>query len=311
HCARNEFKNLDRYTEALSQRYGEANSAEEYAQKAQMLNYELMRPMFEAFSVNRYKATGVIQWMLNSAWPEMYWQLYDYYLMPNGAFYATKKAGEPLQAMYNYADKSIYLVNDKLQDENEITVAVNILDINSKMIFTKEIKTDAKSNSSIKILTIPEFKNISSTYFLDLRISKGDKELTNNFYWLSTKEDILDYDFEFENWYYHTPSKQYADYSALNTMKKTEVKYSLTSNKGTNSTEYKIQLNNESPSIAFFMELQLVDSKTSELILPVIFSDNYVSLLPNEKRTISANVDSKYLVNKEVELRVKGINLKN
>jgi exo-1,4-beta-D-glucosaminidase len=311
HCARNEFKNLDRYTEALNNRYGKANSAEEYAQKAQMLNYELMRPMFEAFSVNRYKATGVIQWMLNSAWPEMYWQLYDYYLMPNGAFYATKKAGEPLQAMYNYADKSIYLVNDRLQDESNITVVINILDINSKVIFTKEIKTDAKSNSSKNILSFPEFKKISSTYFIDLRIIKDNRELANNFYWLSTKKDILDYDIEFESWYYHTPSKQYADYSALNTMKKTEINYSVSSTKETNLTQYKIELNNESSRVAFFIEMQLIDSKTSEVILPVIFSDNYVSLLPNEKITIMAKVDNKYLVNKDVKVRLKGINLKN
>ncbi len=310
HCARNEFKNLDRYTYALNQRYGKANSVEEYAQKAQMLNYELMRPMFEAFSVNRYKATGVIQWMLNSAWPEMYWQLYDYYLMPNGAFYATKKAGEPLQAIYNYGDKSIYLVNDKLQDENEVSIVVNVLDINSKVLFTKQIKTDAKANSSINILSIPEFKDISSTYFIDLRINKDNKELENNFYWLSTKKDVLDYDFKFENWYYHTPSKQYADYSALNSMKKTKVNYKISSVKESNSIIYKIELENESANLAFFMELQLIDARTSEVILPVIFSDNYISLLPDEKRIISAKVDNKYLLNKKVELRVKGINLK-
>ncbi len=54
--------------------------------------------------------TGVIQWMLNSAWPEMFWQLHDYYLRPNGAFYGTKKACAPLMPIYNYRNNRICVV---------------------------------------------------------------------------------------------------------------------------------------------------------------------------------------------------------
>ncbi|MCK5209598.1 MAG: glycoside hydrolase family 2, partial [Cyclobacteriaceae bacterium] len=109
HCGKNDFSTIDRFREAIIKRYGPADNVEEFCLKSQMLNYELMRPMFEAFQAYKGKATGIIQWMLNSAWPEMYWQLYDSYLMPNGAFYATKKACEPLHLLYNYGDNSIYL----------------------------------------------------------------------------------------------------------------------------------------------------------------------------------------------------------
>ncbi len=68
---------MNRYVEALDRRYGQSASVEEFLRKAQAASYEAMRPMFEAFAVNRPLTTGVIQWMLNSAWPEMYWQLYD------------------------------------------------------------------------------------------------------------------------------------------------------------------------------------------------------------------------------------------
>ena len=309
HCGRNEFNTLERYTLALNNRYGAAKSVEEYAIKAQLLNYELMRPMFEAFSVNRYDATGVVQWMLNSAWPEMYWQLYDSYLMPNGAFYATKKAGEPLHALYNYNDKCIYLVNDRLQNEENITITVSVYDINSKKLFSKEVLKDIAANSSMNILQIPEIKNLSKTYFLDIRITKAKKEVANNFYWLSTKADVLDYEFEFESWYYHTPSKQFADFTLLNTMPKAELKSSLAENKLSNYTEYTISLENTTNNIAFFIELQLIDKENGELILPTIMSDNYVSLIANEKRDITVRVDNKYIGTKQVDLRVKGYNL--
>ena len=92
HCALYEFGSLDRFKEAINKRYGEAKDIAEFVKKSQLMNYELMRPMFESFQANKGKTTGIIQWMLNSAWPALYWQLYDYYLIPNGAYYATKKA---------------------------------------------------------------------------------------------------------------------------------------------------------------------------------------------------------------------------
>ena len=314
HCGRNEFNDLSRFTKALNARYGEAQSVEEYAQKAQLLNYELMRPMFEAFSANRYKATGVIQWMLNSAWPEMYWQLYDSYLMPNGAFYATKKAGEPLHALYNYANHSIYLVNDQLTNETDVKVLIQVFDINSKLIFSKELNQSIEANTALKIHSLPEFKGISKTYFIDLKIEQNKAEIANNFYWLSTKADVLDYDFEFDSWYYHTPSKEYADFTALNTMNKAAINAKLHPVQANGSSEpnkslFTVELENTSPNIAFFIELQLVDKKTGALILPVFWDDNYISLLGNEKRSISVNIDTKYLKNKDLELRVKGYNL--
>ena len=96
HCGKNEFGNLDRYLNVFDKRYGKASSVEEFAMKSQMSNYEAMRPMFESFGVNKFNSTGVIQWMFNSAFPEMYWQLFDSYLMPNGAFYGAMKGCQPL-----------------------------------------------------------------------------------------------------------------------------------------------------------------------------------------------------------------------
>ncbi|MCP5050990.1 MAG: glycoside hydrolase family 2, partial [bacterium] len=112
HCAGKKFNTLQRYTKAFNQRYGEARSVEEFTQKAQAANYEAMRAMFEAFGINKPNTTGIIQWMLNSAWPQMFWQLYDYYLMPNGAFYGAKTGSQPLNIAYHYGNHSIHVVND-------------------------------------------------------------------------------------------------------------------------------------------------------------------------------------------------------
>ncbi len=309
HCGRNEFNDLDRYTKALEERYGKAGSVEEYTKKAQVMNYELMRPMFEAFSAYRYKATGVIQWMLNSAWPEMYWQLYDYYLMPNGAYYGAKKASQPYHVVYDYARHSIFVVNDRLDDKKGCSIKIRIYDNNSQLKFEKEIMTDLMANSGKEIFSLPEMNWGAPVYFLDTRLlDKEGKEIDNNFYWLSAKEDILDYKAEVPGWYYHTPSKQYADFSALESMPVVEVESSMSKKVTNDLTEFIVELKNKDKHIAFFINTKIIDNESGSAILPVLWSDNYISLLPGEKRVLTAKIKNKYLENKEVDLVVDGYN---
>lgn len=309
HCGRNEFNTLDRYITAMEKRYGKPVSVEDFAKKAQLLNYELMRPMFEAFSVNRYKATGVIQWMLNSAWPEMYWQLYDYYLMPNGAFYGTKKALQPYHAVYDYSTHTIYAVNDKLHDLNNCTLSVRAYDINSQKRFEKSLKINLKANSSREILKLPPFDWNKNVCFLDLRLTNSNGTVVdNNFYWLSYKEDVLDYDAVVKPWNYYTPSKRYADFTALNRMPRAGVEHSVKIVDKDGKKYFEITLHNKSDVIAFFIHAALIDKNTGKTILPVLWSDNYISLLPHETRELTVTTDKKYLAGKDVKLIVESYN---
>ncbi len=101
---------------ALYSRYGKPEGVEEYSMKSQVLQYEATRAMFEAFAGNKYRSSGIIYWMYNSAWPSMYWQFYDYFFGPNGSFYGTRKATEPLHIQYSYDDGSIRVVNSNYTD---------------------------------------------------------------------------------------------------------------------------------------------------------------------------------------------------
>ena len=289
HCGLNEFDTLDRYQEAIHRRYGEAHSVEEFALKAQVLNYELMRPMFEAFRANRGIATGIVQWMLNAAWPKMYWQLYDKYLNPTGGFYATRKACEPLHLLYNHGDHGIYIVNDLLTDVTNLKTIIRILDINSTEILNKTLNNSAESESSSKIFEIPRFDCLTTTYFLDLRLhDEQDIEMSNNFYWLSTKPDVLDYEAKVEPWPYYTPGKEFADFTALNSLTAAKVNVEYHCQETDKEKIITANLTNMSDRIAFFLELKALKKTTGETILPVFWQDNYISLLPRETRNIKA-----------------------
>lgn len=307
HSGRNEFATLNRYLKAFNARYGEAVSAEDFAFRSQISNYETIRAMFEAFAVNKPSATGVIQWMLNSAWPEMFWQLYDWYLMPNGAFYGTKAACQPVNAIYNYGDKNIYLSNDLLDDRTGLTVEALVYDINSNIAFSKQVEASINANQSVKVIDLPDMSKISRTYFLKLKVLQNGEQISSNFYWLSNKPD--EHDWENMGWVC-TPYKSYADFTQLNNMPKVKVDASYTVVKQENGDALvECALSNNSDKIAFFIELTLKDKTSGETILPVFWDENYISLLPSEQRVVKAKLQAKYIKGKEIEFSYTGINL--
>ena len=305
HCGLNEFSNLDRYCMALEKRYGPVDNVEQFACKAQIMNYELIRPMFEAFRANAGIATGLVQWMLNAAWPKMYWQLYDWYLNPTGAFYGTKKACEPLQLIYNYSSRSVFLVNSTRRSSENLTAEIRIFDLHSIEIFHNKQTVCTEPQSSIEIFTLPDFPDITATYFLDMRlIGKDGSQTASNFYWLSTQSDVLDYQAKVDPWEYYTPSKQYADFTLLNSLSPTTVK--MRREIQTDNNRLTVELENTGESIAFAVKLDIIDSKTGEAIVPVFWQDNYIALLPGERRTIHAefNKDAS-----NIKLDVQGWNV--
>ncbi|MBN1985416.1 MAG: hypothetical protein JW761_03875 [Prolixibacteraceae bacterium] len=290
HTGRNQFKTLDRYRKALNARYGKSSGVEEFAFKSQVSNYELMRPMFEAFVAHKPKSTGLIQWMLNSAWPELYWQLYDTYLQPNGAFYAVRKACNPLHAIYRYGFNDIYLANEDLNDADNLTVKIRIFNVHSKEIFTDEWAGNISGNTSKFIYKLPEIDNLSPVWFLDLRVfDKNNNEVDNSIYWLSEKKDELDYAAAKElEWPYYTPSKAYADYTALDQLPKVNLEYDYTFEKEDKFGIVRLKVKNPTDAIAFFVFMDVNNPATGEPVLPIYWNDNYVSLLPGEERNYEA-----------------------
>jgi exo-1,4-beta-D-glucosaminidase len=291
HTGRNEFTSLDRDITALTKRYGKSSDIEEFAFKSQVNNYELMRPMFEAFIANKPASTGLIQWKLNSAWPELIWQLYDTYLQPNGAFYAVRKACNPIHAIYRYGFDDIYLTNEDLSEAQGLKVKIRAFDINSKQVLSDQLSVDIKSNTSKFIYKLPVIKGLTSVWFLELSIiDKNNNQLDNSIYWLSVKKDILDYDAAKKlAWPYYTPAKQFADFTMLDKLPKVKLQYDYQLSKDEKNGKISLKVKNPSESLAFFIFFDVLDPVTRNPVLPIFWNDNYVTLLPGEERTYEAN----------------------
>jgi exo-1,4-beta-D-glucosaminidase len=153
--------------------------------------------------------------------------------------------------------------------------------------FSHEDTVDAGADSVSKVLTLPDMKGLSPTYFVLLRLQDSTGKLVgSNLYWLSTKPETLDWS---ESTWYTTPTKSFADLTALSQLPRVRLRVSeKTERKGEVSVTH-VMLENPSKSLAFFVRLKVDKGKGGGEILPVLWAANYISLLPGEKREVSAS----------------------
>jgi exo-1,4-beta-D-glucosaminidase len=307
HAGGGEFSNLKVFTRALNERYGEASSAADYAEKSQLMTYEGERAMFEAYRRNKYVSTGVIQWMLNNAWPSMIWHLYDYYLRPGGGYFGTQKACEPLHVQFSYDDNSIVVTNSLQESFKNMTVTAKVYDIDLNEKFSKQANLDIEPDSSTKAFVVPDLAGLSKTYFLRLSLSDSAGEVkSSNFYWLSTQPDVSDW--KKTKWYY-TPLESYADFTMLKNLPVVRLEVNAdTETKGVENIT-RVTVKNPSPHLAFFVHLQVMQGPDGEEVLPVLWQDNYFELMPGEKREVTATYASKELDGHPPSTRVDGWNI--
>src|SRR5450631_2379972 len=311
HAGGGAFKTMQVFTDALDARYGKASSAEDFTYKSQLMAYEGVRAMYEAYSRNKYTSTGVVQWMLNNAWPSMIWHLYDYYLRPGGGYFGAKKAMQTLDPIYGYDDHSVWLVSSQYVDAKGLKLTARVFNLDGTQKFAKDTALDAPSDSNAKVFELPQIDGLSPAYFLDLRITDGSGTLVgSNFYWLSTKPETLDW--TKSNWY-TTPTASYADYTSLAQLPKVKLHVSSRSERTGNSKNEdemnRVTVENPSKTLAFFVRMKLDKGKGGEEILPVVWQDNYISLLPGEKREITATYRASSLGAAQPAIEVSGWNL--
>jgi exo-1,4-beta-D-glucosaminidase len=308
HAGGGEFRNIELFTHALEMRYGRAANAADYAWKSQAMSYEGQRAMFEAYGRNKYKSTGIIQWMLNNAWPGLIWHLYSYDLRPAGGYFGSKIALEPLHVQFSYDDRTVAVVNGTQVPQSGLKIVANLYDINGAGKFSREANVDVAADGVLKSISIPEPAEISSVYFLNLQLfGSAGQPLSRNFYWLSTKPDELEY--AKTEWYY-TPQASFADFSALQDLPKASLHTALHAIAGGEpDSAFRVVIENVGKGVAFLVRLRLVKGKDQSEILPVFWSDNYLSLLPGEKREVKVNVRKRDLGDAAPALLVDGYNV--
>lgn len=273
-----DFSTRTIYNLGLYNRYGTPTSLDDYLLKAQLMDYEATRAEFEGYSSlwNAARpATGAIYWMLNAAWPNLHWALYDYYLHPAGAYFGTKVAGRIEHVAYDYVKRSVYLINHSLDRTGSRSIAWEVIGLDGKSVGKGTVSATTEPNKSKVVADLSKtLGSTKSVVFLKLVLSDDKRTLSRNVYWLAPTVDTLDWD---NSSWYHTPVSKFSDFSALNKLTSATVSTTVTPGKD----GLKVVLKNQASVPAFFVRLNLVKSG-GEDVTPVFWSDNYVTLWPNE-----------------------------
>lgn len=291
-----EFAVLTPFDNALAHRYGAPTSLADYVAKAQLDNYDNVRAQFEAFNARMdaaKPATGVIYWMLNNAWPSLHWHLYDYFMNPAGAYFGAKKANELVHIQYSYDSKGIVLVNHALDDMHGLQATIRVRNLDGSVRYEKKLHDiDLAGNHTRALETLPHVDGLSPTYFVELDLTSSDnKPVSRNVYWLSTREDVLDW--AKSNWYL-TPLTQYADFSALRSLPSatTDI-HATTQRDGHDSiTSVTLSVPASSKAVALFQHVSIRLGAHGGLALPIRWNDNDVTLWPGESIVLTARYAS-------------------
>ena len=246
--------------------YGGATGVEEWIELAQFLCYEGYRAMFEAQSRHRM---GVLLWMSHSCWPSFVWQTYDYYFEPTAAYFGCKKGSEPLHIQWNRETETVEVVNYSAGNVPGLTARVEILNMDGTRMGQKSALLDSAEDSTSACISMEYPAGLTSVHFLRLTLTRGSEEVSTNFYLRGLQE---------------------GNYRAIRQLPKPQVKATTTAERKGDRWQLTTQLRNSAALPALMVRLKAVREKSGDRILPAIYSDNYIALMPGESRTIVTEV---------------------
>jgi exo-1,4-beta-D-glucosaminidase len=281
------FVALKVFDQAMEAIYPKPRSAADYERLSQTMEYDSERAMFEAYGKNKYASTGVIQWMLNNAWPSMIWHLYDYYLDAGAGYYATKKACEPLHIQYSYDDRSIVVVNSTYEPVRGLHAGVHVYNLAWQDRFASTAALDSGPDSAQRVFTIPEslYSGADRIFFIDLTLSDASGHVVSrNFYWVPVTLTTFDWA---RTDYTHTPALRHEDLTALANLPPATLAAKAEIARSARGREVTVHLDNSPAALAFQIHAAL-RTPSGGLIAPVLWSDNWIELVPGESRTLTA-----------------------
>jgi len=278
------------YDRALRDRYGAPETLSEYAWKAQFLNAESYRAIFEAANHDLEQTSGVILWKTNAAWPSVIWQVYDWYLRPNAGYYYARNASQPLHVQLHPGTYAVSGVNTRFSAARDLTLRVDLYDEHANRVgdAARDVTLDPEQSRAILRLGEISGWDARALRFVRLRLEDPSGEtVAENFYWLAPNND----------------------FSRLNSLPSVALAAAARQERQGQQLRVTLTLTNPSRHLAFFVNPILTRGRDGDEVLPTFWSDNYFSILPGETRTVVAYADRFRLEGSMAYVRLQGWNV--
>lgn len=261
---------------------------------------------------NKFRNSGFLVWQYDDIWPCLSWSIVDWYGTPKPSYYFLKRASRPVHISADYErylwnpgetfKSDIYLLNDTEDSLKGLNFRATLLDCSGRTLAEKSGSAGTSANTSKKIgeikYRIPEsMKGKSFFVVVELEKKSGGK-ISDAIYPIavSNSGELSDYKNIF---------------SDLNNMPKVHLSAKSGSLEVSKDSSWiaagEIQLTNPDSSLAFFVRIRMVEESDT---LRSSYSDNYISLVGGETKTISVRIehDGKMVPPPQLHFEISGLN---
>ncbi|MBB5327020.1 glycoside hydrolase family 2 protein [Tunturiibacter gelidoferens] len=282
----------DTYPAMIADRYGKVANLADFVRKSQLANYEAFRAMYEGRNAKLFHpTTGVITWMSNPAQPSFVWQLYHHDLEPNSALFAVKKAAEPIHIQLNEGSGEVQVINNLSTSLENARAHLAIYNLDGSVQYEHDFDVSAGASLATTLGSVAWPASLSPVHFVKLQLKDATgKVISENFYWRALPE--------------HQDDLKMLDSLSTITL---DAKVSRSDTDG--KSVVSVTLHNPGKEVALMTHLQLRRKRSGERVLPVYYSDNYISLLPNETRTVTMEAATSDLKGEDALVVVDGWNV--
>jgi Exo-beta-D-glucosaminidase Ig-fold domain/Concanavalin A-like lectin/glucanases superfamily/Glycosyl hydrolases family 2/Glycosyl hydrolases family 2, sugar binding domain/Glycosyl hydrolases family 2, TIM barrel domain len=273
------------FMQTIDARFGAATSLEDFERKAQMLNYETYRAIFEGFQAHLWtRNSGRLLWMTHPSWPSNAWQIYSSDYDTHAAYYGVKQAVEPLHAQLNLPDYALTVINTTREPRKDLRLTSRVVTLDNRVLLNRAQRVQATANAAIPLAALPLQPILDREELVLLVLTLQDAKgatLSHNVYWLGRNE---------------------ASYQRMNQLSPATLTISSRREHATDAEIEHITLTNTGPTTAIATKLTMLGTD-DQRVLPAYYSDNYITMLPGEKRTVDVSCPVKGTVCEKVALR--------
>jgi hypothetical protein len=280
----------------LALQLGPFNSLAEFERRIQLFNYVDHQAIFEGMYAHLWKPnSGRMIWMTQPAWPSTMWQMYSSDYDTQASFYGIKKANAPLHVQMDLSNYSVAVVNTMLQRQVGLQVTAKIVSPTNEALDTQNVAVTAESDSTTPALQLPIASTTKNNPLVFVRLELRDATghiVADNFYWIGRDE---------------------ASYRGLEKLEQASILAEATQGQPDSSLSgeedtWSVRLRNTGSDAAIAMKLTLFHGDGTR-VLPAYYSDNYVSLLPGEERTVVVHAPVTSVGSHDVHFTLRGWNL--
>jgi hypothetical protein len=266
------------YIETLRARYGPVDTLPRFVRAAQLANYEAFRALYEGRLARLFSpANAVITWMSNPAQPSFTWQIYSHDLEPFGSFFGAQKACEPLHIQMNQTDFHVMVINHLPAAQEGMKYRVRVVSLDGTVALDRTADVGAATASAatdLGAIAFPPTASPTHVVRLDL-LDHRSRPVSDNTYWRNGEAED--------------------DLTALNSLPTVSLRTKVRRHDSSGGVLLDVTIENPTKGIALMAHLQLRNQRTNARVLPVRYSDNYISLLPGERRTITIEASARDL----------------